>query len=524
MLRSKMLAKVMVIVLLVNLFAFFGEPGGGVSVLARRIPKWDQSIIDDATKVHPISLNVSIDYKWGSTLVTCQAMYILSLMSYYNPDLTDSSGRKVSDRLIDHIAKITTGGFEPSCRGSLGGWVDNPVAQALVLAKHTPAVWDKLTDEQKARCDFIMQCMTVVGNLTQNFKSRPKTDMSQSYEWQKGYNPNMQEGYVGIMIAAYFYFGGADNVNAMLADFSYDEYIAKMDEYGFKNVKLFFEIVGKRLMEDGGVDRLGGSLCSARTPFTFQGKDGELEYDPMAIYYALSQKMWDQPVTSKVYSGTELVGYIKDGSISPFEGQIGMGHEFSGRDAAGVRTSADYINLCIRNCIPTRATIEALGYWKGEYVEDIERRMYVGMEDYLFKISDEHGGWVGYDKGKSKGALTESHMIKKNQGHQFFIEIWRKMLKRQYSANGTFAVGGNYIDCKFSFLNIAEEDYDVKAIVAVYDEDGKLFAVNAKPFTVKKGTSEMSLRLAKPGNNPNVKMHIWSAQEGMQQNAVERVK
>ena len=142
-----------------------------------------------------------------------------------------------------------------------------------------------------------MKALTVVGNYTQNYRNSPEADMSQIYEGLNSWNPNFQEGYVGIMIAAYYYFGGIDAttpdaVNQVLADFSYDEYIAQMDTYDFNSMKTYFEATGKTLLETGGTDANGGRVYGAKIPFTYRGKNEQnIPYDPILIYQHLEKKM-----------------------------------------------------------------------------------------------------------------------------------------------------------------------------------------------------------------------------------------
>jgi len=402
-------------------------------------PAWDQAMVDEAVSAADISLPLDSTFQWKTSLETSEAFYILALMSFYSPNLESSKGVKVSDRLIQQIGSLVTGGREPSCQGGLGGWIDNPAAQGLVLAKNTPEVWDNLEPVVKERCDFIMQAMAVTGNVTHNYRSSPNTDMTQIYNWVKTWNPNHVEGYVGVMIAAHMYFGGAEKVNAILKDFKYDEYIAKMDEYGFVNMKNNYESTGKTLLEKGGSDALNGNFVAAKTPFTYMDilTSKELKYDPMELYNSLAKRMYYHEVQSVINNGTMNVGWIDDGSKSPYEGQIGMGFEFISMDAGGIRTSADYFMFGYRNSLVTRATLEAMGLWQGKYIDDLEARMFVGVEDFYYKIGVGYHGW---SNGKDLGIQKESDGFK-GMGAQYLKAIWYTAVNEetaQKELKGTF--------------------------------------------------------------------------------------
>lgn len=394
-------------------------------------PYWEQDIIDSAVKAANISLPLDEKYAWKSTLEISEAFYIMSLMSYYNPTLKDSNGKKVVERVVEQIRSLIIGGHEPSCVGGLGGWIDNPTAQALAMAKNTPAVWSQLTADEIAKCDFIMKALTVVGNYTHNYQNNPKSEMTQITWWEKGWNPNHVEGYVGVMIAAHIYFGGDKVVNAFLKEFKYDDYIKQMDTYGFVNMKSNYEKAGKQLMEKGGTDGKGGSITGVKMPFTYRDilSGDELKYDPMALYVSLAKRMYYHPVVSVIYDtdGVTVRGSIVDGSKSPYEGQIGMAYEFKSVDASGIRTSADYFVHGFRNSIVTRATLEALGYWKGKDVADIEKRMLVGVEDFYYKVGIGYNGW---SNGKDLGVQSEKTHFK-GMGYQYMKAMWYTAVKEK---------------------------------------------------------------------------------------------
>lgn len=513
--RLKGIALVLAIVMVFNVFMISGGIVGSAASGVKE-PKWDQAIIDEAVKTEPVGMSIR-DYAFANTLYVSEAMYILALMSYFNPDLKSSDGVKVSERLLDHFQMITKPGKAPSARGALGGWVDNPVAQAIVLAKHTPAVWGELTLGEKERLDFIMHVLTVSANYHENYVNHPKTDFSQTYDWSKSWNPNHQEGCVGIMIAAYIYFEGADNVNKIFEDFSYDAYIQKMDKYGFDDMKRFFETTGKKLIEEGGTDKKGGTVEGVKVPFTYKSlvTGEEVPYNPLDIYKHLAAKMYSGgAVRSQIKQGEIVRGYIADGSTSPFEGMEGMAYEFASMDAEGIRTDAGYVNTGWRNSVPTRATLEALGIWDSEYMAETERLMYVGSEDFLYKISPEHGGYMGYQKGKETGPTTEESL--RNSGFFFYKEIWKKFLKRDYTVSADVDFAEDKVTATYKFDSISPIDREAKLIMAVYDEDGKLTSIEAAPFTVKLGKSQAEISAAAPSDKGSAKLFYWNAERGMQ--------
>lgn len=501
----KGIAKVLTVVMLVNLLVLgLGVTGSAAPEQTGGItwaPQWDQEIIDKAVAENPVSMNIGAGFVWKNTLKVSEAMYIMALAAYYDPEITATNGTLVADRLAQHLVNITEPGKEPSCRGSLGGWVDSPVAMSMVLAKKTPAVWNQLSKSEKDKLDFIMSVMAISNNYCQNYQNDPCSDLSQKYWWHKGWNPNHQEGGVGNMIAAYLYFGGADEVNKILTGFDYDTYVAKMTEYGYEDMKYFYETTGKELLENGGQDTNEngekGNVAGVKIPFTYKVNSGpkagqEIEYDPLELYSALVYAMYGKTVVSEyVNSAGEKVGYIMDGSTSPFEGLDGMGTEFDSMDANGIRTDAGYINSGWRNSVPTRATLMALGIWDSERMAEEEQRMYIGTEDFLFKISEEHGGYMGWQKGHASGPTTESAFD--GQGFPYYKEVWDKFVKADYKMDAKVEASGKV---SISFDSLSPYEESAKFMATVYDADGKLVDVTIKEAKIANGESSFDMSAA----------------------------
>lgn len=460
--------------------ALFSGQAAALAVADENQTGWDTVVLKSAMAASRSSMRIG-EFEWGSRLRISQAIYFLALAAYEDPDLTAGGDKTVAERLSEHLQYLCIAGNEPTCRGGLGGWVDNPVAQALAFARNSPAVWSLLTAEQQQRLDFIMQVMAVVGNYTQNYENNPVADLSQDYAWSKMWGPNMEDGYVGVMVAAYYYFGGAENVNRILSQFSYDEYIATMERYGFEQMKEFFQKTGKTLLEEGGEDTnkngQTGWVCGARIPFTYQDVQTKqrVAYQPFALFCSRARAQFCHTVSSVVYDG---VGRIADGSVSPYEGLAGMSYEFMARDSGGYRTDAHYIQLGLRNTIPIRATIQAFGDWPDSVqARQIESLMQVGVEDYLFKVDPKHGGYLGFSMGKEK-RYSENDF--QGEGHMYFKEIWKKVLQRE---SGFIAVLQREVPCvQIQGYHLSTHQQLEMSAAALLYENKKLVGIETRQF------------------------------------------
>ncbi|WP_020597374.1 cellulose binding domain-containing protein [Spirosoma panaciterrae] len=367
------------------------------------------------------------EYTTYNALATAKAMNYLALVAYHNP-----SNTAAVNRLLSQIRSVIAGGNEPTCRGAILGWTDNALAQSLTLAKNTPAVWGQLTPAEINKCDWLMRALTVAGNYFQNYYNEPKVCLLNVFQYAGKRNaPNIVEGYVGIMITAHRYWGGAAAVNQLLADFNYDTYLATFESLGFTNIIFGWTYAYgntpegraqmKSLMENGGTDKGGGTINEqgVKRPFTFESyysPFAEVPYEPFQIYQALTERMYRHITHNQSNSGQ---AYILNNRISPMTGLMGMCNELQGSDGSGERSSVRYTYDGWSNSILTYASLRTLGLWGNTAAhQDIDRRIRVGSIDLLYKYK------AGY-RGRSNGEfLTHTEPTGITFGYIFLKDIW----------------------------------------------------------------------------------------------------
>src|SRR4051812_31834125 len=142
---------------------------------------------------------------------------------------------------------------EPECEGGLGGWTHNAAAQALLLAKRTPAVWEKLTPDDRRRADLLMHALAVASHFTLDDDNDFCTLLEGVSITQKSWNPNITEPYADIALAASLYFG-AKELDAFFLSFDFDTFVAELKAANFLNIARNWTNVPKikELMMSGG--------------------------------------------------------------------------------------------------------------------------------------------------------------------------------------------------------------------------------------------------------------------------------
>ncbi|HZU00355.1 MAG TPA: hypothetical protein VFA10_11865, partial [Ktedonobacteraceae bacterium] len=233
-------------------------------------PSFSQSLIDQAVNQNLFSYPAptSSSPRPGdgpAEVFASKAIYFMALVTWYYPNASASNGTSVASRLAAQIGNLVVGGHEPDANGSLEGWSHNDIAQAILLARHEPLVWNRLTVAQKAKVDLLMKALAIAGNWQFNDQNNFHSDLDGICHFQKTNNPNYREGYVGIVIAASQYFG-ASQLNNVFTSFDYTSFTKQLQAAGFTNILTAWAGSGAILMTSGGKDNCGGSGVGAKVP------------------------------------------------------------------------------------------------------------------------------------------------------------------------------------------------------------------------------------------------------------------
>ena len=315
-------------------------------------------------------------------------------------------------------------------------WYYAAASMGFAVFRHTPSLWDSLTDDEKDRVDLIMKCYAIASAFVTNDCNFYKTGPSLTGNYSKTWNPNHRMAMVFPIVAAKLYFSaygdGKDIVNSILTDFGYDEYIEAFEKYGFSRARYGWTTKGtvldngeksldaRELMLNGGAAYLSvedsGSkhnnlqLClplgygvGVRHTYTYLGFTlDEIDKIATALYeynYSGGAIISD---TSDFPNGKDENGeprsFILDGTKSPYEGRDGMMKELVSADAGGIRSSTSYCFHDLVLVAQTYAAMKSLGAFEIDKSSELWEKMINGNADIFYK--GEHG-YNSYSIGKA---------------------------------------------------------------------------------------------------------------------------
>lgn len=386
----------------------------------------DAAVAESLPDFAPVSTT-----QWTGTrpfnVKSSRAAHLLAVTVWHNADATATNGTLVRDRLLAHLRRYIQAGREPSANGGIDGWSHGAVAHTILLARHTGVVWGGLTPTERNKLDWLMRAMAIAAHWCFDDDNHYKTGLDLLGTFDKNWDNNITEGYMGVIIAASMYFGSA-SLNDHFTSFSYDAYVNQFTAWGWTNITTVWAKAGKSRMENGGADGRGGSGAGVRNSFTYDGKSlGDI----LGLLEARISRTHPHTVTN---TGANGQAYILNGGYSPTLGLGGMLKEFNHSDGAGPRSDALYAYETWMNSVPTRTSVQLLGYWAAGPASlrtAIHNRMHNGATDLIYKLGQ---GYRSFSNGSTRTITATSntantHDTPVNKGYLYVREIWEKVLQ-----------------------------------------------------------------------------------------------
>lgn len=368
------------------------------------------------------------------------ALQVTAVAAFQTPDalvdgktLATQAAEKLRFFLVTETPYPDGSTREPEAQGGIGGWTHHVPAHALLLARRTPAVWAQLSDDEKARADLLMQALALAAHFCLDDDNDYYLLLDGYSLFHKSWNPNHVEGYVGAIISASLYFG-PDELNAFFKSFDFDRFVARLEAASFLNIKRCWTwnpairdlmmnggsvaVPEKQVLARGVVTRGAG----VRNDFTL---NGDTLHQPWLLHRAQAVRLFSKAVRTRVNANAEftssLMNRVSAATESPWEGQMGMLHEFESTDWDGLRTSLGYAFEGAMIDIPTAVTLKLVGEWRpAEGGDMLERRMGVGMGDMLFKARE---GYRSYSQAKPHDYNWEDTLLP--MGADFIVGLWQ---------------------------------------------------------------------------------------------------
>ncbi len=341
-----------------------------------------------------------------------------ALTSFVGDTRTDAA-------LLQQIRHLLVPGKEPTATGGFQDQKQLGATLMFLLAKQTPRIWNQLDVTEKAKIETIVKACIVSAVFTSSDNSSSTVDMTGAHSWVHG-NPNYRNGTVGQAIVGTLFLGRGPAIQ-MLTSYDHGQFRAELQSRGLPNLVRTYNSTDPNAPASGEVE------AAVRQAYVYHGVPHS---DLLGLYNDLTMFTYDRVVSCAANPGNVGIlgnngvwgGYMVSNCASlPNQGQVGMLREFDAQDGGGRRVSAHYANdgWYVNNYI--HIALIAMGEWQDTpATQEVNRRMRVGTEDLLFKITPNlSGGYRNYQHGNGH---STPYVWNEDKGHTINSSISRDVL------------------------------------------------------------------------------------------------
>lgn len=351
--------------------------------------------------------------------------------------LASHAGNTATDaRLLQQIRHTLSAGNEPTSNGGYPSQHEKHVTGMFVIAKHTPRIWNQLTNSEKTKIDLIMKGTFVASAFTTGDNNPFIKAGTQQYSIDgdanihRDWNPNYREGMIGGVLVGVAYFGGPVPANAILTGYNHNQFLADLSANNLPNIRETFNW------------KAANSSSGAPTATQIQNAVANYSYygygltDYMRIYQALNNDTYQKTVNAGLNNGAGINGagkIVAGAGTLPNPGAPGMLKEFDTSDGGGARSSLIYCYDGFRPHMTNQLALIVSGLWpKGSAIANAAvARQNIGNTDLWYKAEQ---GYIGYAKGVTQplpgGATIGNYStIGSTYGFVYNRSTWEDVLK-----------------------------------------------------------------------------------------------
>lgn len=347
--------------------------------------------------------------------VTEQSSYAFLLLAIAAKE--DGIKEIVRTKLLAHLRELIAGGNEPCC-DAVQIWSYPAVACAITVCKQIPKVWEMLSEDEIEKLDTIMFALAAMNNFISNDQNEYKTGVGLLGDVYKDRVPNFRFPFTIPIIAASYYFGGADALDEMFLDFDYDAFIEKLTRFNFVNMlkrwttpsftrgtrtypgakELLTQesnaFVVSNAYGDFGNIYTAGYGKGIKIPYIYKGfrADGPDIVENLVEYNHSGGVCVSH---TPDLGGGVYECYTVDGSTSEAEGLEGMLIEYNAKDAGGIRSGGHYCSVDFSMQVALLSMLKALGAYDIKSTA-LWEKVSAGATDHLNKM---RAGYVGKGMG-----------------------------------------------------------------------------------------------------------------------------
>jgi hypothetical protein len=303
-----------------------------------------------------------------------------------------------------------------------GGYQDQKqlgAAFMFFLAKETPEIWNQLAPAERALIDLNMEALMYSSTFTTKDTVASRLGMNGDTNLSRDWNPNYQNGMVGMIIMTALYWG-FNEFEAKLAAYDDAAFLMKLRTNKMKNL----------LSTYANPARPPGAVIEADLRKIVNGAIYRFhditERNVAALFNYIASRTFSATISCGLNNGSGIDGFgkiAKNCNLLPNVGLKGMMLEFDSWDAEGPRSSAGYNWDAWYPLNYSRAAMQISGWLTTSTLQqsgtlaDTMNRYWLGSRDLWYKISPENGGgYLDYEHGEPGDLIVMDSGFSQDRG------------------------------------------------------------------------------------------------------------
>jgi hypothetical protein len=340
-----------------------------------------------------------------------------------DPRLDTELLAQIRDLLDPAKGPTATGGYQD--QKQLG------TAFMFFLAKRTPEIWSHLSPAEQSLVDLSMEAFMYSSTFTTKDRVAGYLGMDGDTNLNRDWNPNYQNGMVGMIIVTALYWG-FDEFESKLATYDDESFLSRLRANNMKNLVWTYANPARpagATIQAGLRKRLSGSV------YRFHDIT---ERSVAGLFNYIASRTFSATISCGLNNGAGIAGFgrVVNCNLLPNTGRKGMMLEFAGRDAEGQRSSALYDWDAWYPLNYARAAMQITGWLtpsaltQSTTFAETMNRYAIGSNDLWFKILPEKGGgYLDYEHGEQGGLIVLDSTFDRDHGAAANLDLFN-MLQR----------------------------------------------------------------------------------------------
>src|SRR5689334_2004940 len=246
--------------------------------------------------------------------------------------------KRLDNELLLQIRTLLDPNKGPTATGGYQDQKQLGAALMFFLVRRTPRIWNALSIAERSLIDLTMEAFMYSSVFTTKDDVASSLGMNGDTNLNRDWNPNYQNGMVGMVIISALYWGFSD-FESKVSTFSDSEFRGRLRANNMTNLLTTYdspERPGSFIIESGLRKAVSGSV------YRFHGIS---ERGVLELFNYIAKRTFSATISCGLNNGAGIDSFgriVNQCDFLPNVGDPGMILEFDGWDAEGKRSSASY--------------------------------------------------------------------------------------------------------------------------------------------------------------------------------------